>query len=250
MIFHPRMIDTDPPWPRASNLSRSQSAPDTSSHPNPLVGVIMLDTRFPRPPGDLGQLQTYQRAGLAARMRRVPQASAMRVVKQADPTLLKPFLDAAMTLVAEGATLITTTCGFLARHQKALQAAVPVPVYTSSLLWCKHLPGCGILTFDAASLSVDVLEGAEVPPGTPMAGLEPGCEMHRAILEDIPEMDLAQVQSNVVQAAQRLVRDHPQLRHIVLECGNMPPYRQAVVQATGRTVHDLQTLLLDRLGKT
>jgi hypothetical protein len=29
----------------------------------------------------------------------------------------------------------------------------------------------------------------------------------------------------------------------------MPPYRQAVAQATGRTVHDLETLLLDRISK-
>jgi hypothetical protein len=105
------------------------------------------------------------------------------------------------------------------------------------------------LTFDAASLSVDVLEGAAVPPGTPLAGLEPGCEMHQTILEDHPEMDLAQAQSDVVRAAMQLVDRHPRLRHIVLECANMPPYRQAVAQATGRTVHDLETLLLDRISK-
>jgi hypothetical protein len=247
MITHPRMIDTDHPAPSADAVCPAHSTLSTNARP--LVGVIVLDTRFPRPPGDIGQPQTYQRAGLAARLLRVPQASAKRVVKDADPTLLQPFLEAAMALGKEGATLITTTCGFLARHQQALQAAVTVPVLTSSLLWCKHLPGCGIVTFDAASLSADVLEGAEVPPGTPMAGLEPGCAMHRAILEDHLEMDLAQAQSDVVRAAIELVDRHPQVRHIVLECANMPPYRQAVAQATGRTVHDLETLLLARMGK-
>jgi hypothetical protein len=73
--------------------------------------------------------------------------------------------------------------------------------------------------------------------------------MHRAILEDHPTMDLAQAQRDVVQAAIRLVEQHPHLAHIVLECANMPPYRQAVAQATGRTVHDLETLLLDRISK-
>lgn len=249
MVTHPRMIDTDPTDPSPGDARPACSALSTKARTSPLVGVILLDTRFPRPPGDMGQLQTYQRAGLAAHLLRVPQASAKRVVLQADPTLLEPFLEAATALVQEGATLITTTCGFLARHQNALQAVVPVPVITSSLLWCKHLPDCGIVTFDAASLSADVLEGAEVPPGTPMAGLEPGCTMHRAILEDHPEMDLAQAQSDVVRAAMQLVDRHPRLRHIVLECANMPPYRQAVAQATGRTVHDLETLLLDRLNK-
>lgn len=247
MVTHPRMIDTDHPPPSAGDARSMRSTSKTT--PRPMVGVIMLDTNFSRPPGDMGQLQTYERAGIAARLLQVPQASAKRVVLQADPTLLKPFLQAATELAQEGATLITTTCGFLARHQHALQAVVPVPVITSSLLWCKHLPDCGIVTFDAASLSADVLEGAEVPPGTPMAGLEPGCTMHRAILEDHPEMDLAQAQSDVVRAAMQLVDRHPRLRHIVLECANMPPYRQAVAQATDRTVHDLETLLLDRLSK-
>jgi hypothetical protein len=249
MITHPRMIDTDHPPSNAGQERTLPSALKIGSRPSQLVGVIMLDTHFPRPPGDMGQLQTYQRAGISARLLRVPQASAKRVVQQADPTLLQPFLDAAVTLVKEGATLITTTCGFLARHQRALQAAVSVPVLASSLLWCRLLPECGIVTFDAASLSVDVLEGAAVPPGTPLAGLEPGCEMHQTILEDHPEMDLAQAQSDVVRAAMQLVDRHPRLRHIVLECANMPPYRQAVAQATGRTVHDLETLLLDRISK-
>jgi hypothetical protein len=249
MITHPRMINTDPPAPSAGQARPMPSALNGNARPSSLVGVIMLDTHFPRPPGDMGQPQTYQRAGIAARLLRVPQASAMRVVKQADPALLQPFIDAAVTLVNEGATLITTTCGFLARHQRALQAAVSVPVLTSSLLQCKQLPDCGIVTFDAASLSADVLEGAQVPLATPVAGLEPGCTMHRAILEDHPEMDLAQARSDVVRAAMQLVEQHPRLSHIVLECANMPPYRQSVAQATGRTVHDLETLLLDRAGK-
>lgn len=249
MITHPRMIDTDHPASSAGQEHALPSALKIGSRPSQLVGVIMLDTHFPRPLGDMGQLQTYQRAGISARLLRVPQASAKRVVQQADPTLLQPFLDAAVTLVKEGATLITTTCGFLARHQQALQAAASVPVLTSSLLWCRLLPDCGIVTFDAASLSADVLEGAAVPRGTPVAGLEPGCMMHQAILEDHPEMDLAQAQRDVVRAAIRLVEQHPQLAHVVLECANMPPYRQAVAQATGRTVHDLETLLLDRMSK-
>jgi hypothetical protein len=243
------MIDTDRPLPSAGQERPLHSALDIGSRQNQLVGVIMLDTHFPRPPGDMGQLQTYQRAGLAARIRRVPQASARRVVKDADPTLLQPFLQAAMALADEGATLITTTCGFLARHQQAFEAAVTVPVLTSSLLWCRQLPDCGIVTFDAHSLGIDVLEGAAVPRGTPVTGLEPGCTMHQAILEDHPQMDLAQVQDDVVKAAMRLVERHPHLTHIVLECANMPPYRQAVAQATGRTVHDLETLLLARMGK-
>jgi hypothetical protein len=63
-------------------------------------------------------------------------------------------------------------------------------------------------------------------------------------------MDLEQARQDVVSAALRLVKRHPGVRHLVLECANMPPYRQAVAQATGRPVHDLETLLLDHVRKT
>jgi hypothetical protein len=48
----------------------------------------------------------------------------------------------------------------------------------------------------------------------------------------------------VVAAALELVRRHPGVTEIVLECTNMPPYRDAVARATGRAVHDIETLLL------
>ena len=208
------------------------------------LGVIVLDTHFPRPPGDIGCLETWARAGIPARLRVVPGASARRVVQAQDPALLGPFVDAARTLASEGARLITTSCGFLAAWQAELQAAVPVPVITSSLLQCADLPAPGIVTFDAASLHHGLLRRAGVPEGTPVEGLAPGCELQSRILADDTVLDLVQARQDVVSAAERLVSGHPGVQTVVLECTNMPPYRAAVAQATGRPVHDLETLLL------
>lgn len=208
------------------------------------LGVIMLDTRFPRPPGDIGAAETWVRAGIPFQRRVVPGASARRVVQQQDPALLAPFIQAAQSLAAEGARLITTSCGFLAAWQAQLQAAVGVPVITSSLLQCAGLARPGIVTFDADALHPALLRQAGVPAGTPVEGLAPGCELQARILADDPVLDLAQAQADVVAAALRLVARQPQIQHLVLECTNMPPYRLAVQQATGRPVHDLETWLL------
>ncbi|KAG1168162.1 hypothetical protein G6F57_020195 [Rhizopus arrhizus] len=70
--------------------------------------------------------------------------------------------------------------------------------------------------------------------------------MHARILANAPEMDLAEVERNVVDAARRLAARDSGLRNIVLECTNMPPYRDAVARATGLPVHDIETLLLAR----
>ncbi|RTQ30704.1 aspartate/glutamate racemase family protein [Variovorax gossypii] len=217
------------------------------------LGVLMLDTRFPRPPGDIGNPETFSRHGIPVRFHVVAGASPERIVKQADPALLQPFVDAARAMVDQGATMITTSCGFLAAYQDTLANAVPVPVVTSSLLQCKDFARPGILTFDAASLSPAILAAAGVPQETPMQGMAPGCEFHRRILHNETQLDLVEAARNVVDAARRLVEFSPSVEDIVLECTNMPPYREAVARATGRRVHDIETLLVARWvehGKT
>jgi len=210
------------------------------------LGVLMLDTRFPRPPGDVGNRETYSRAGIPVRFVTVQGASPRKIVQDADPSFLQPFVDAAVALAAQGARLISTSCGFLARYQTVLQAAVPVPVVTSSLLQCRGLDRVGIVTFDAQSLWRPLLDAVDVPADAVVEGIAPGCEMHACILANAPEMDLAEVERNVVDAARRLAARDSGLRNIVLECTNMPPYRDAVARATGLPVHDIETLLLAR----
>jgi hypothetical protein len=212
--------------------------------PEGFLGVIVLNTHFPRPPGDIGCPATFSRAGIPARFLTVPGATARRVVQQQDPALIEPFVKAVQALVADGAQLVTTSCGFLATWQRELQAAVPVPVITSSLLQCVLHPSPGIVTFDAESLHETLLVRAGVPAGTPVQGLKPGCELQARILNDEQELDVAQAERDVVEAAVRLVTQFPNVQTVVLECTNMPPYRAAVASATGRPVHDLETLLL------
>ncbi|MGJ7503449.1 aspartate/glutamate racemase family protein [Variovorax sp. ZT5P49] len=217
------------------------------------LGVLMLDTRFPRPPGDIGNPETFSRHGIPVRFHVVTGASPERIVKQADPALLQPFVDAARVMVESGAAMITTSCGFLAAYQDTLANAVPIPVVTSSLLQCKDFARPGILTFDAASLSPAILAMAGVPQATPVQGMEPGCEFHRRILNNETQLDLEEAGRNVVDAACRLVGLSPSVEDIVLECTNMPPYREAIARATGRRVHDIETLLVARWaqrGKT
>lgn len=197
------------------------------------LGVLMLDTRFPRVPGDIGHPATF---GHPVRYAVVRGASPRRVVRERDPALLQPFVEAGRRLVDEGAEAIATSCGFLIAFQRELQAALPVPVWTSSLLWLEALPDAGVVTVDAASLSIDV----------PLEGLEPGCAFQRTLLEDRAELDEADARERTVAAALWLVARHPQLTDIVLECTNMPPYRNAVQAATGRRVHDITTLIAAR----
>jgi hypothetical protein len=211
---------------------------------SPFLGILMLDTRFPRPPGDIGHPATFERAGIPVRYTVVRGASPQRVVREADPTLLSPFVEAARALVDQGAAMISTSCGFLAAYQSHLSAQVPVPVLTSSLLQCARLPSPGIVTIDAVSLTEPILCEAGVPPGTPVQGIAPGSEFHRRLLGNETQLDLAEAERNVVDAALALVARCPAVESIVFECTNMPPYRDAAAAATGRPVFDIETLLV------
>lgn len=209
------------------------------------LGVLMLETRFPRIVGDIGHPATFD---FPVRRITVRGASPQRVVRERDPALLQPFIDAGRALIDAGATALTTSCGFLVLFQRDLQAALPVPVWTSSLLLLVDLPNAGVVTVDAQALGADHLRAAGAGADTPVEGLAPGCAFQRCLLDDEATLDVDAARAETVAAAQRLIAGHPGLSTIVLECTNMPPYADAVRAATGRDVHDLTTLLRQRLS--
>ena len=211
-----------------------------------MLGVLMLQTRFPRPLGDIGHAQTFNFPVLR---RLVHGATPERVVRGRDVAALQPFITTARQLVAEGCTAITTSCGFLALWQRELQAALfgppLVPVWTSSLLQLADVPGrlCGVITIEAASLTPEHFTAVGADPQTPVEGITPGCPLHRTLLQDLPQLDEADAQAQVLAAAQRLLARHPQVNTLVLECTNLPPYAAALRQAAGLPVLDVVTML-------
>ena len=214
------------------------------------LGILMLDTRFPRPLGDIGNPATFEPLQIPVRYRTVQGASPQKVVRSSAALVLQPFVAAALELVKQGASLLTTSCGFLARYQRELQAAVPVPVMSSSLLWLgsPELSGerCGVLTIDAQALDAQQLAGVGADPATPVGGVAPGCEFQRRLLGNDATMDLRQAEQDVVAAALALVKAHAEVTTLVLECTNMPPYAQAVAAATGKRVEHIVSLLEKR----
>jgi len=203
----------------------------------------MLETRFPRVLGDIGNPASF---AMPVRHRVVMGASPQRVVREGDPALLQPFIDAARALVDDGAAAITTSCGFLVTFQAALQAALQVPVWTSSLLALPSLDTPGVITVDAESLGAAHLQAAGAAPDTPISGLEAGCHLQRTLLEDRPTLDALRAEADAAQAARALMRQHPQVRSVVLECTNLPPYADAIGRATGRPVVHLLSLVHER----
>jgi hypothetical protein len=212
------------------------------------LGILMLDARFPRIPGDMGNALTWPFPVL---YRVVRGATPERVVLQGAAGLLDAFLAAAADLVADGAEAITTNCGFLALFQRELAAHVGVPVATSSLMqvpWVQATlpPGkrVGLLTISRSTLSPHHLEAAGVPLDIPCAGTEGGREFFHVLIKAArPDLDVALAARDVLDAGRALVAAHPEVGAIVLECTNMPPYAHALREALGLPVYDICSLV-------
>lgn len=203
----------------------------------------MLDARFPRIPGDMGNGRTWP---FPVHYRIVREASPDRVVRRGAEGLLESFIEAAHALVADGVDGITTNCGFLSLFQAELAAAVPVPVATSSLMQVDLVnrllgPGrrAGILTISASTLTERHLARAGVPRDTPIGSTEYGREFTRAILGDEIEMDVDLARQDNVEAALALQAANPDLGALVLECTNMGPYAADIRAATGLPVFSI-----------
>ena len=211
------------------------------------IGILMLETLFPRILGDIGNALTFD---FPVRYKIVKRASPKKVIVEGAKELLPLFIEGARELEAEGVGAITTSCGFLAIFQRELADAVSVPIFTSSLLqvplvyrMLKRDQKVGILTVFSEHLSREHLEamGAGDIPVVIM-GTEKGVEFTRALVGNELYLDVDKARADVVEAAKTLVSDHPEVGGIVLECTNMPPYSKTIQEAVGLPVFDIITL--------
>jgi len=215
------------------------------------LGVLMLESRFPRAWGDVGHARTWP---FPVHYLVVEGATPSRVVgPEPDPNLLEQFVDGARALAADGVAAITTSCGYLAAFQRELAAAVDVPVLTSALLQVplaarliRPDQRVGILTERPLLANVHYIGAGWSPGDIPVVveALPDGAVFPTVFVDGGLEVDTDMLHGEMVEAATRLVQDHPEVGAIVLECTNFVPFSQAIRRATGRPVFDHYTLVM------
>jgi len=211
------------------------------------VGILMLETRFPRVVGDMGNALTWP---FPVQYRVVRGATPDLVVRNDPNQLTDLFIAAAHDLVATGADGITTNCGFLALMQDELKSAIGVPVAASSLMqvpWIQAMlppkKRVGILTISKDTLTDAHLKAANIAPDTPIGGTDINSEFTSGILDDRVNLDFEQCEQDNLLAAQRLMQQHHDIGAIVLECTNMVPYAAAIRQLTGVPVYSIYSFV-------
>jgi len=212
------------------------------------VGVLCLETTFDKVPGHIRNPATFD---FPVVYRVVEGATPARVVSQGDPALLRPFIDAARDLRAQGVAAITGACGFLVLFQRELADAVDVPLYASSLIQVPMVHRMlaadrtvGLLVADRDALTrrhLDAIGAADVP--VCVAGMRERPEFREVMLEGRRDrLDVARLEAEVLAEAEALAADHPALGAIVIECTDLVPFAYAIQARLGVPVFDIVTL--------
>jgi hypothetical protein len=208
------------------------------------LGILMLDTRFPRIVGDVGNAASYDFPVIFRRMEGIGSADAVAAHPDR-PRVLAALKANAEALAAEGAVGLGTSCGFLALYQADLAAVSPVPVATSALLHIAKLPQrrAGVITASARNLTPAHFEAVGAAGDTPVVGMPEHGSFASTFLRNGLTLDRKTVEREVVAAGRDLLQRHPAVNTVVLECTNLPPYRPALEQALGLPVLDVLDLL-------
>jgi hypothetical protein len=211
------------------------------------IGILILDTKFPRLLGDIGHTKTWD---FPVHMRVVRGASASQVVEH-DPRLLLPeFIKAGHQLISQGCSGLTTSCGFLGLMQTELKDALGVPFASSPLMQLPMIEAmlpagqeAGVLTISEENLTPEHLAACGARTDTAIAGLPRNGVFAEMIFNDKNDIDIEACRNEICCSAARLVGSGSTIGAIVLECTNLAPYAHDIFKATGKPVYSIVSFL-------
>lgn len=212
------------------------------------IGVLCLESTFPKPRGHVRNPRTYDFPVICSVVKGV---DIPKLLFDPQPELLQPFIDAAKQLEKDGVAAITGSCGFLARFQAELSAAVDIPVFVSSLL---QLPvmrlmhgtsaNIGILTASAKALTEDHFKNAasDINDYT-IRGMEEYPEFWETIIEGKRnDFDMKKLEEEICHSAKELVVSG-NLNALLLECTDLSAFSHQIQEATGVPIYDINSLV-------
>ncbi|MEH0018938.1 MAG: aspartate/glutamate racemase family protein [Desulfobacter sp.] len=212
------------------------------------VGVLCLESLFPKPPGHLRNPRTFDFPVVCSVVEGV---DIPKLLFRSGPDLVQPFIDAAVQLEKDGVKAITGSCGFLARFQPRIAAAVKVPVFMSSLIQIPmvrmlHGPDSriGVLTASAQALTAEHFSntGSDISQVI-IKGMEGFTEFWETIIEGKRhDFDMARLEREICDAAGELLASGP-LDALVLECTDLSAFSRAIQGRVGLPVYDINSLV-------
>lgn len=215
------------------------------------IGILMMDTKFPRIPGDPGNAATFDFPVCYKVVRDVFQGD--RIPRDADEILLKAFCKAARELEKDGCRAITTCCGFLAGFQRELADAVDIPVFTTALTLIPMIASMigrkkqiGIFSERAQFMTDSLFEKSGWSSrdyNICVSDLPEQSEFNELIIYNHESGDPDKIRESIRQMTKEHMEKYPDTGAIVLECQNFAPFGDVIAKESGVPVFGLNQLI-------
>ena len=210
------------------------------------IGILLVEAEYAMLPGNVANASTYDFPVIY----QVLEDVTFERIAVADPGVLDVLVAGGEALIAQGVRAVVSACGSFANYQRAAAAALPVPVYLSSMLqvpWIQAAlqPEQKLLVIAAVgkALTPKVFEECNIT------------DTDRLLIEqaiDLPEFEAmlspegfnpARLENELAEYAGKLANEHPEAGAILLQCSDLPPFAWAIQNATGLPVYDMNTLI-------
>lgn len=213
------------------------------------VGIMTLDAWLPKPPGYTSQACSYD---FPVRYLLVQGADQKRI-HGGDGDLLPALIATARQLERDGCRMISSTCGYFGNFQAEVADAVDIPVYLSSVCqvpWIrvglKSSQKIGVLCGDAPSLKFRLFASCGISREDYERCVIYGAQdapIFSSFIHKPGHYDVEGVKGELVSIAKNMVRDHPDIGAILLECTDMPPHAADIQRAVNLPVFDSVTMI-------
>jgi len=216
----------------------------------PVLGVVRLDYNYPPAAGDIDCPGSYDYDVL---YRCVPGLTfEMAQAGMMTYTVQQEFVKAIKWLESKGAVGITGDCGFMMAFQPLARDVASVPVFMSSMVQCPMVS----VAFDKYDkILILTANSATLKPQKETLLSHCGFDVDddRFIIQgcqDIPgfdavakgqRVDVEVVTPGMTKMVSGIIDKFPDVRSIILECTELPPYADALRQSTGLPVWDAIT---------
>ena len=207
-----------------------------------MLRILQLDTRFPRPAGDVACTNTYIHP---------PHIEIIKRARVGDiiSTDADKFDISAFRQAVESATepLTITSCGFMIKWQKPL-SLFSSHFISSSLVYLSELrkrysdSQILIMTFDDVALQSDFYRPHLKGFSGHIMGIDKQSHLYQVIKNDLDKLDISMAEQQLLEQLSALLREN-NIAAILLECTNLSVYKQSIKRIFTGEIIDLLCLV-------
>lgn len=208
-------------------------------------GLMQLETL----PGNSTNPKSYP---FPVRLQEVRGACVETIITHPSEEVFRRMVTLCREMKEEGIKAVSTSCGFNALHQQRLAGETGMPIFTSAILqvpFVQQMIGkdntVGVITASRGNLTEAHFRACGITEDmhVKVFGLEDCREWSKIFDKPDEAFDMEAVEKEIVGTAKKAVAENPDIKAIVLECTDLPPFGRKISEATGLPVFDFVTMM-------